>query len=282
MEIMSGASAKQMPNRRYEEMLNEGALAVVAVMWKYDPEKGRPTTFFKLPIRHVLVAFANNATTGVMSRNEAARVTKVKQSCTNLARNGLQPTPEAVSADTGYPINEVITIMEVIQAGRLGYLDAPSASDDESPIGYRIPARDGNPYIAAVASERSAVWRRALEALDEREREFLVASTIGIVNLETGKRKVMSATALGIKHGITTHAADTIIATARRKLRTNPELCKYYRLREGVRQEDPTFGQISAPATDYFDYLDDDAEKITIRSTHVDSHVAMRFRFRKA
>lgn len=124
---------KQMIPPVYEEdAMQEGRLAVLEAMDKYDPNRSSPDTYFSIYIRHNIYTYINRTVhnTPMYHAEKARAVQKVKR---KLESEGLSPTSEEISKASGMSLLDVRRTLAHLERVSQGiYLDDVEITDEDS------------------------------------------------------------------------------------------------------------------------------------------------------
>ena len=194
--------------QHYDDLLQEGRLAVVDALDGYYPERCAPSSYFYTAIKHniqVFIAEHVHKTT----RHYAAMANKIRKAEAALAQiDGLSYHDDiTISTYTGIPLTTVIETRK--QTTAANFVELSSQAD--------TPAEDvyTNPQAAYVQAERNNALYKALGELTDTEMKILMM-TYGL-----GEYDAMSVAAISRDLGMKPDAVRRTTQDALRKLSQN-------------------------------------------------------------
>ena len=157
----------------YDDLYQVASLALLKAVERYDPDKGVKFVTFVTPtmVGEVRNYFRDHARTLRLPRRGmeiAARLARARAGLEQ--RLGRSPTLDELTAETGVDEAEALEALELSAAAAPVSLDAQiGADEDDAPLSQFL----GFDEAGFADFERRDQLSRAMEALDERQREVL-------------------------------------------------------------------------------------------------------------
>lgn len=150
----------------YDELFQEGALAIMEDIENYDPEKGALTTFFMPRIRNRI---SSTITERVNKTNRyyAKKMKIVKEALQYFEAKGLTPSTYDIHSRTGLSMKSVSDTLDFIKRVDMSY------SAEEEPVVIIEQPHNVTPEGMLLEKERRGVLEDALSCLPVREREVI-------------------------------------------------------------------------------------------------------------
>ena len=150
----------------YEELFQEGALAVMENIDKYDPEKGAMTTFFAPRIRD-RISLIINSNINKTNKYYSKKIRLVKEAQAYFEAKGITPTVNDIHIRTNLSMKSVAETIEHIRRVDMSY------SSEVEPVALEEkPAKD-TPEKILLEKERTNILSAALLCLPEYEQEAI-------------------------------------------------------------------------------------------------------------
>ncbi len=216
----------------YEDLYQEGIMAVIQGMDKYDPNIARPTTYFHRLILHEMTKYINSMVSKTTA-HYAEKITRISKVIDQYEQRGIKWTEQDLSIETGFPLETVAQCMKIKNRTNEVHFENIGIIEND------ISERNTSPEEIYLENEKLEIIRKALNSLDNEEKE-VVSCYIGL----SGYMK-SSFAETSEKLGIPIDRVKKVYYRSIRKMRTNPYLNRIFR-----------------------DYLQEDTAR-TVRSTSI-------------
>lgn len=159
-----------------EELVSEGILGLIEAAQKFDQSKGRFENWAEIRIRGAIIDYLRK--TDVLSRSSRLMVKQIANTIKELQNKlGREPTDEEVAKELGMTLEEYHIELERITNLSIISLDEVvfDQNSSEGKLLYEL-INDENvkdPFKFAENSNLRKIIEKALEKLDEREREII-------------------------------------------------------------------------------------------------------------
>ena len=200
----------------YDDLFQEGSVAVLEDLNNYDPERGALTTFFAPRIRNRI---SNAVTEKVNKTNRyyAKKMKAVKEALQYFESQGLTPSVSDIQIRTGLSMKSVSETLDFIKRVDMSY------TSETEPIVPRESTSDDTPEKALLESEKKEVLYDALATLPEKER-VIICYRFGL-----NEEEAHSIAKTAEYTGITEQEVTKLIRHAINFLKKNRELLNFYK-----------------------------------------------------
>lgn len=164
----------------WEELMQQGILGILNALQTYNPAISKPTTYFYSYIVHELTDYVSNYKSTV-SPYYAAQINKVKNAISQLEKKGIKYSEHEISVLTGYSIEAVCRIFELINRTNILHYE----SDDY--LESCITQNEISPETHYIKAEQNRIIHNALLCLPSIERKIVMLKTGFLIEKQTYK-----------------------------------------------------------------------------------------------
>ena len=211
-------------NLPFLDLIQEGNLGLIKAAERFDETRGfkfisYAVWWIRQSISH---AIADQSRIVRLPVNQLGAVNRIKKEIARLEQiYNRQPTVEEIAEVVDMPIDKIAEILKI--SNRHISMDAPINNEDDTLFIDTIPNEDTpNTDSLLINESRSHEVARALEILDDRERE-LICMFFGF-----GKSHEYTLDEIGEKFGISRENARQIKDKAIKKLKKNSKKLRPY------------------------------------------------------
>jgi RNA polymerase sigma factor (sigma-70 family) len=198
----------------WEELMQQGVLGILNALQTYDPELSKPTTYFYSYIVHELTDYVSNYKSTV-SPYYAAQINKVKNSISELEKKGIPYSEHEISVLTGYSIESVCRILELINHINILHYE----SDDY--LESCLTQNEKSPEAHYIINEQNRIIHNALLCLPTIERKIVLLKIGFSIEKQTYK-------AIAKQINLPVEQVKQLYQQALQKLRRHPEMRKEF------------------------------------------------------
>ena len=222
--VVSVAKQYQNQGLGLQDLIDEGNLGLIKAAERFDEPRGfkfisYAVWWIRQSISH---AIADQSRIVRLPVNQLGAVNRIKKEIARLEQiYNRQPTVEEIAEVVDMPIDKIAEILKI--SNRHISMDAPINNEDDTLFIDTIPNEDTpNTDSLLINESRSHEVARALEILDDRERE-LICMFFGF-----GKSHEYTLDEIGEKFGISRENARQIKDKAIKKLKKNSKKLRPY------------------------------------------------------
>ena len=222
--VVSVAKQYQNQGLGLQDLIDEGNLGLIKAAERFDETRGfkfisYAVWWIRQSISH---AIADQSRIVRLPVNQLGAVNRIKKEIARLEQiYNRQPTVEEIAEVVDMPIDKIAEILKI--SNRHISMDAPINNEDDTLFIDTIPNEDTpNTDSLLINESRSHEVARALEILDDRERE-LICMFFGF-----GKSHEYTLDEIGEKFGISRENARQIKDKAIKKLKKNSKKLRPY------------------------------------------------------
>ncbi|BCJ93066.1 hypothetical protein acsn021_06350 [Anaerocolumna cellulosilytica] len=198
----------------WEELMQQGVLGILNALQTYDPALSKPTTYFYSYIVHELTDYVSNYKSTV-SPYYAAQINKVKNSISELEKKGIQYTEHEISVLTGFSIESVCRILDLINRTNILHYE----SDDY--LESCLTQNEKSPETHYIINEQNRIIHDALLCLPQIERKIILLKIGFSIEKQTYK-------AIAKQVNLPVEQVKQLYQQGLQKLRRQPEMRKEF------------------------------------------------------
>lgn len=198
----------------YSDLYNEGVIAILEYMDKFNPDYGTATTYFTRPILHAMSAYVNQIT-NKSTAYYSAIMNKIRNAVSYFESQEIQPSLSDIAFHTGLSVKKVEEGLKRINAANEYHYTSDAELDSV------LQHQTNNPEEDLLEKERNESIGRALGKLGDVDKKIILLR----FGFDDGKSKSYSTIAKLVKLPI--NQVSNSINRSLRILRENPELRAY-------------------------------------------------------
>lgn len=152
-----------------KDLFQEGVIGILKGIDSYNPQKGKPTTYFYIYILHEMTEFINENINKTTS-HYAANIVKVKKAIGKFEHAGREWNVKDIAQETGISAETIIQSIKIMECSdELHYdsYDSPEYLDNKMSQNYLSPEEE---YLKNEATETIL---KAIDNLPEDERNVI-------------------------------------------------------------------------------------------------------------
>ena len=197
------------PNVELDDLIQEGVLALLSSIERYDPRKGSLKGFVLKRIKGAMLDYLRRM--DWLPRNLRRHIKEVESAVVDLEAEGISATDEIISKRTGLDLETVKAVRREMVRKQILMLDSYILDTDES-ILETIPSEE-DPEKAAFRELLVEALKKAIEKLPEREK----------LVLSLRFERELSLKEIGLVLGVTESRVSQMISSALAKIRRELE-----------------------------------------------------------
>lgn len=209
----------------YWDLYNEGMVAVLTTMSKYNPDMSTPTTYFTFPVIHAMSAFVNSVT-NKSSAYYSSIMNKIRGAINYFESIEEKPTVANIALHTGLSIKKVEEGMKRINAVNEYRYETDAELDSV------LNEQAKNPEEQILEQEREMLLKNALERLNEIDRKLIMYR----FGFDDGTEKSFAKIAKLVN--LPVNQVTSSISRSLRILRDSPELSDFQNMEAKKKRED--------------------------------------------
>jgi len=198
------------PNVEVDDLVQEGVLALLSSLDRYDPKKGSLSSFVMKRIRGAMLDYLRKI--DWLPRNLRKSIKDVENAMVELETRGEEITDEAIAEIVGIDVESVKHIKSEMVRKQMLMLDSYLAGQDVDPLEVIEEPKEEDPERSAYKELLMEELKKAINKLDDREKlvlslryeQELSLKEIGIV--------------LGVSESRVSQVLSVILAKLRREL----------------------------------------------------------------
>ena len=188
-----------------EDLFHHAIMYCIAGLSKYDPEKGKPSTYFKTKIRKAGKVWIHD-NISFININDADMAYAIEQIENSLIERGIEPTPDNVVRESKGRISLAVYQQnkEIMKLEDVVRLDAQTESG--TPLIDGLVHNLDTPDVAAIKKERETIMASQIgKLLSDEEKELVeghfyeelsLAQTAKRMGISENKAKMVKQTAI--------------------------------------------------------------------------------------
>lgn len=208
----------------YRDLYNEGVIAVIETMSKYNPEVSTATTYFTYPVLHAMSTYVNSIT-NKSSAYYAAIMNKIRSAINYFEAEERNWTITDLAYHTGLSVKKVEEGLKRINAvNEYRY-------ENDAELDAVLNEQAKNPEEQLIEQEQEQMIKEALQRLSQEDREIIMYR----FGFDDGKQKSFSKIAKLV--GMPINQVSASISRSLRKLRESPELAEFQNVEARKKRE---------------------------------------------